>query len=295
MLAEVPGPEPVSISTASHNTADHQAVCDSEKPSEQLQDSSTQPSCARIAEPLNTCADMDDLTKESASQVPKDDCALGKVQSILLTHFIGQDKALADLAVEAFIAFIRHYNEHLASYILNTSALDWPSLVRGFLLLRLPKMPELSGSGKMTTAGVHVNRTQTADKKPSAMQEIGQAGDKRLSKEDAVGRREQLFAIVRSFRRRVGAESGVHQIPYKLASQQQRQEQLMQQRQQRQAEATEQRQNTRQKGNNYGRPSSKDDQRGKNKSAKRVHDEDELLELANDYKEYLQAKRKRAK
>ncbi|KAH9063359.1 DEAD-domain-containing protein [Lactarius vividus] len=54
-----------------------------------------------------------------------------------------QDRALHDMAMKAFVSFIRAYSKHEASYIFRLKSLDLSGVAESYGLLRLPRMPEL--------------------------------------------------------------------------------------------------------------------------------------------------------
>lgn len=53
------------------------------------------------------------------------------------------DRARHELAVQAFVGFVRYYSKHIALSIFRRATLDYIGLARLYGLLRLPKMPEL--------------------------------------------------------------------------------------------------------------------------------------------------------
>ncbi|EAU84793.2 ATP-dependent rRNA helicase spb4 [Coprinopsis cinerea okayama7 len=69
----------------------------------------------------------------------------GQVEEYLTTtrEFVLKDRARNDLAMKAFVSFVRAYSKHEASYIFRVKDLDLIGLAKSFGLLRLPKMPEL--------------------------------------------------------------------------------------------------------------------------------------------------------
>lgn len=46
--------------------------------------------------------------------------------------------------MKAFVSYIRHYQEHHASYIFRLKDLDMSSLMEMFCLLKVPRVPELA-------------------------------------------------------------------------------------------------------------------------------------------------------
>lgn len=52
------------------------------------------------------------------------------------------DRSRHELAVKAYVGFIRYYSKHLASSIFRLQTLDYLGIARMYGLLRLPKMPE---------------------------------------------------------------------------------------------------------------------------------------------------------
>ncbi|XP_049593509.1 ATP-dependent RNA helicase DDX55 isoform X1 [Syngnathus scovelli] len=55
------------------------------------------------------------------------------------------DRAVFEKGMKAFVSYVQAYAKHECSLIFRVKDLDFPSLARGFALLRLPKMPELRG------------------------------------------------------------------------------------------------------------------------------------------------------
>lgn len=81
-----------------------------------------------------------------------------EMRAVVLT-----DRDLHDRAVKAFVAFVRSYSKHEASYIFKLKDLDLIGVAQSYALLRLPKMPELKGldTSSWTDADVDV-RVQRA-------------------------------------------------------------------------------------------------------------------------------------
>ncbi|KAA8903914.1 hypothetical protein DIURU_002136 [Diutina rugosa] len=52
------------------------------------------------------------------------------------------DRARHELAVQAYVGFVRYYSKHVASSIFRRATLDYIGIARSYGLLRLPKMPE---------------------------------------------------------------------------------------------------------------------------------------------------------
>ncbi|XP_077353259.1 ATP-dependent RNA helicase DDX55 [Festucalex cinctus] len=55
------------------------------------------------------------------------------------------DRAIFERGMKAFVSYVQAYAKHECSLIFRVKDLDFPSVARGFALLRLPKMPELRG------------------------------------------------------------------------------------------------------------------------------------------------------
>ncbi|KAH9079489.1 DEAD-domain-containing protein [Lactarius deliciosus] len=62
--------------------------------------------------------------------------------AVIRKHLL-QDRALHDMAMKAFVSFIRAYSKHEASYIFRLKSLDLSGVAESYGLLRLPRMPEL--------------------------------------------------------------------------------------------------------------------------------------------------------
>ncbi|KAH9050696.1 DEAD-domain-containing protein [Lactarius hengduanensis] len=62
--------------------------------------------------------------------------------AVIRKHLL-QDRALHDMAMKAFVSFIRAYSKHEASYIFRLKSLDLSGVAECYGLLRLPRMPEL--------------------------------------------------------------------------------------------------------------------------------------------------------
>ena len=62
-----------------------------------------------------------------------------------LKKVVLKDRDLVERAVLAFVSHMRAYREHECSFIFRPKLLDIGRLARAFVLLRLPKMPELRG------------------------------------------------------------------------------------------------------------------------------------------------------
>lgn len=62
---------------------------------------------------------------------------LTKVRTLML-----QDRALHEIAIKAYVGFIRYYSKHAATSIFRIQKLDYIGIAKSFGLLRLPKMPE---------------------------------------------------------------------------------------------------------------------------------------------------------
>ncbi|KAJ7590983.1 DEAD-domain-containing protein [Mycena floridula] len=74
------------------------------------------------------------------SEDPADPLFLSTIRKTILT-----DRAIHDMALVAFVSFVRAYSKHEASYIFRLKDLDLVEVAKSFGLLRLPKMPELKG------------------------------------------------------------------------------------------------------------------------------------------------------
>ncbi|KAH9001194.1 DEAD-domain-containing protein [Lactarius akahatsu] len=61
----------------------------------------------------------------------------------VIRKYLLQDRALHDMAMKAFVSFIRAYSKHEASYIFRLKSLDLSGVAESYGLLRLPRMPEL--------------------------------------------------------------------------------------------------------------------------------------------------------
>jgi ATP-dependent RNA helicase DDX55/SPB4 len=62
-----------------------------------------------------------------------------------MRNLILSDRDLHERGVRAFVAFVRSYSKHEATYIFKLKDLDLVGVARAYGLLRLPKMPELKG------------------------------------------------------------------------------------------------------------------------------------------------------
>lgn len=81
-----------------------------------------------------------------------------------------QDRALHDMAMKAFVSFIRAYSKHEASYIFRLKSLDFVGIAESYGLLRLPRMPELKGieTSRWHEADIEWNNYSYADKAQEA-------------------------------------------------------------------------------------------------------------------------------
>lgn len=69
----------------------------------------------------------------------------GKAFLRTLRAKVAQDRDLVERGIKAFVSFIRAYSKHHASYIFRVADMDFAGHAWAYLLLRLPKMPELKG------------------------------------------------------------------------------------------------------------------------------------------------------
>ncbi|KAI0225474.1 ATP-dependent rRNA helicase spb4 [Massospora cicadina] len=77
----------------------------------------------------------------SASPAPAD----GKGFLRTLRAKVAQDRDLVEKGIKAFVSFFRAYSKHHASYIFRVGDMDLAGHAWAYLLLRLPKMPEIKG------------------------------------------------------------------------------------------------------------------------------------------------------
>ncbi|KAI9891553.1 MAG: ATP-dependent rRNA helicase spb4 [Vezdaea aestivalis] len=61
----------------------------------------------------------------------------------LMRETVLADRAIHDKAQRAFVSWVQSYRKHQASSIFRVGELDWEALGQGWILLRLPSMPEL--------------------------------------------------------------------------------------------------------------------------------------------------------
>lgn len=59
-----------------------------------------------------------------------------------LREYMLQDRSRHELAVKAYVGFVRYYSKHLATSIFRPLMLDYVGVAHAYGLLRLPKMPE---------------------------------------------------------------------------------------------------------------------------------------------------------
>lgn len=71
----------------------------------------------------------------------------------LLRQYMLHDRQRHEVAVRAYVGFIRYYSKHMASSIFRMSLLDYLGVARMYGLLRLPKMPEARHIGEMPDDG----------------------------------------------------------------------------------------------------------------------------------------------
>lgn len=61
----------------------------------------------------------------------------------IMRKWILQDRSRHDLAIRAYLSYVRFYAKHTATSIFRVAALDFVGIAKAYGLLRLPKMPEL--------------------------------------------------------------------------------------------------------------------------------------------------------
>ncbi|KAH9907701.1 DEAD/DEAH box helicase [Xylariomycetidae sp. FL2044] len=76
----------------------------------------------------------------------------GKIRDI-----VKKDRALHDLAQQAFPSWVKSYSKHSARSIFRMADLDWTELGRAWGLLQLPKMPEAKSFDGHTSFGLSVD------------------------------------------------------------------------------------------------------------------------------------------
>ncbi|XP_020658301.3 ATP-dependent RNA helicase DDX55 [Pogona vitticeps] len=84
---------------------------------------------------------------------------LPKLKSLALA-----DRAVYEKGMKAFVSYIQAYAKHECSLIFRLKDLDFPSLARGFALLKLPRMPELKGKSFSDFTPVDVDTDSIAFK-----------------------------------------------------------------------------------------------------------------------------------
>ncbi|ODV98098.1 hypothetical protein PACTADRAFT_185503 [Pachysolen tannophilus NRRL Y-2460] len=71
----------------------------------------------------------------------------------VLRDWILQDRARHDLAVRAYVSFVRYYSKHSAKSIFRLQSLDYVGIAKMYGLLRLPRMPEIRNVDKLAHGG----------------------------------------------------------------------------------------------------------------------------------------------
>jgi len=87
-----------------------------------------------------------------------------------IRKYLLQDRALHDMAMKAFVSFIRAYSKHEASFIFRLKNLDFVGIAESYGLLRLPRMPELKSidTSHWRDADIEWNSYSYADKAQEA-------------------------------------------------------------------------------------------------------------------------------
>ncbi|KAI8332817.1 P-loop containing nucleoside triphosphate hydrolase protein [Chlamydoabsidia padenii] len=100
-------------------------------------------------------ADDNDLDKDVVSQQVDDPSVEDTVRAFRDT--VKTDRDMHDRGMKAFVSWARAYSKHEASYIFRLKDLDLGRVATGYGLLKLPKMPELKNSSKVTFENVDMD------------------------------------------------------------------------------------------------------------------------------------------
>lgn len=114
-----------------------------------------------------------------------------------LRDFILSDRANHDLALRAYVGYIKYYSKHVASSIFRMALLDYINLAKMYGLLRLPKMPETKyiSQEHMPNDGwlgeiIDMDKYAYADKQREASRVANLESDKVKKIEDSKRRKE---------------------------------------------------------------------------------------------------------
>lgn len=116
-----------------------------------------------------------------------------------IRKFLLGDRAIHDMAVKAYVSFVRYYSKHSASSIFRIQSLDYLATAKMYGLLRLPKMPELKyiDPDKMPREGYlienfDIDQYGYADKKREKARVESMDSVKEKRKNDAIERQRLL-------------------------------------------------------------------------------------------------------
>ncbi|KAF5122691.1 hypothetical protein DV113_002597 [Geotrichum candidum] len=113
----------------------------------------------------------------------------------IMRKWILQDRSRHDLAIRAYLSYVRFYAKHTATSIFRVAALDFVGIAKAYGLLRLPKMPELRvlKEGEMPENGwlgevVNMDEYKYVDAKREAVRvaELSAPIDKKKKTKDVV-------------------------------------------------------------------------------------------------------------
>lgn len=113
----------------------------------------------------------------------------------MMRPWILEDRGRHDLAIRAYLSYVRFYAKHTATSIFRVQALDYIGIARGYGLLRLPKMPELKvlKPGEVPESGwlgevVNMDKYSYQDAKREAARQVELAApfDKKKKTKDVV-------------------------------------------------------------------------------------------------------------
>jgi ATP-dependent RNA helicase DDX55/SPB4 len=63
----------------------------------------------------------------------------------VIKHWMLEDRLRHDKSIISYVSFVRYYSKHTANSIFRLQSLDYLGVAKSYGLLRLPKMPEISG------------------------------------------------------------------------------------------------------------------------------------------------------
>lgn len=122
-----------------------------------------------------------------------------EVYETKIRNFVLGDRAIHDMALKAYVSFVRYYSKHSASSIFRIQDLDYVAIAKMYGLLRLPKMPELKyiAPEKMPSDGYLIdnfdfNKFSYADKKREKARVESMDSVKEKKKNDALERQRLL-------------------------------------------------------------------------------------------------------